>query len=157
VVSGEPAFAASPVLSGVSPRGAQRGTEAVLTFSGARLGDAREALFYSPGFQVTKIEVTNDASVKATVKISPDCGLGEHAVRLRCESGISELRTFWVGALPIVAEVEPNSDFAAPQKIPLNVTVQGVVDYEDVDYYAVELKKGQRLSVEIEAMRLANT
>src|SRR5205807_9773877 len=50
-----------------------------------------------------------------------------------------------------------NSDFNTPQKIPLNVTVEGVVDYEDVDYFAVECKKGQRLSVEIEAMRLANT
>src|SRR5438477_5754241 len=54
-----------------------------------------------------------------------------------------------------IAEKEPNNDFDKPQKIPLNVTVEGVVDAEDVDYYAVELKKGQRLSVEIEGMRLA--
>ena len=57
-----------------------------------------------------------------------------------------ELRTFWVGALPVVEEKEPNSDFATPQKIPLNVTVHGVVDNEDVDYFVVEAKKGQRLS-----------
>src|SRR5205807_4586051 len=75
----------------------------------------------------------------------------------RTESGVSELRTFWVGALPVVAEKEPNSDFASPQKIPRNVTVVGTIDYEDVDYFSVELKKGQRLSVEIEGMRLANT
>ena len=65
-----------------------------------------------------------------------------------------ELRTFWVGALPVVDEKEPNSDFTAPQKIPLNVTVHGVVDNEDVDYFAVECKKGQRLTAEIEGMRL---
>jgi hypothetical protein len=141
----------------VSPRGAQRGTEAVLTLSGARLEDAKEAMFYSPGFSVSKLEVVNGSAVRATVKIAADCKLGEHALRLRTASGISELRTFWVGALPVVQEKEPNSDFATPQKIPLNVTVQGVVDYEDVDYFAVECKKGQRLSVEIEAMRLANT
>ncbi|MFM7149183.1 MAG: PPC domain-containing protein, partial [Gemmataceae bacterium] len=58
---------------------------------------------------------------------------------------------------PTVDEKEPNNEFANPQKIPMNVTVQGVVDSEDVDYFAVEGKKGQRLSVEIEAMRLANT
>ena len=31
-------------------------------------------------------------------------------------------------------EVEPNNDFAAPQAIPMNVTVNGVADNEDVDY-----------------------
>ena len=76
----------------------------------------------------------------------PDCRLGEHAVRVRTATGISELRTFWVGALPVVDEKEPNSEFATPQKIALNVTVHGVVDSEDVDYFAVECKKGQRLS-----------
>src|SRR5207248_3079841 len=67
------------------------------------------------------------------------------------------LRTLWIGALPVVDEKEPNSDFAAPQKIPLNCTVHGVADNEDVDYFAVEAKKGQRISVEIEGMRLGTT
>ena len=40
--------------------------------------------------------------------------------------------------------------------MPLNVTVNGTVDNEDVDYFSVDCKKGQRLSVEIEGMRLAN-
>jgi hypothetical protein len=154
---GESSFAASPVLSGISPRGAQRGTEAVLTFGGARLSDAKEILYYSPGFTTSKLEVVNDGNLKVTVKIAADCKLGEHLMRVRTASGLSEMRTFWVGALPVVQEKEPNSDFATPQKIQLNVTVQGVVDYEDVDYFAVECKKGQRLSVEIEAMRLGNT
>jgi hypothetical protein len=154
---GESAFAAAPSLGGIAPRGAQRGTEAVLSFNGARLADTKEVLFYSPGFSVAKLEVVNDSAVKATVKIAPDCRLGEHAMRLRTASGLSELRTFFVGALPVVQEKEPNSDFATPQKVPLNVTVQGVVDNEDVDYYLVEAKKGQRLTAEVEGMRLANT
>jgi hypothetical protein len=149
--------AASPSLGGISPRGAQRGKEATLLFSGARLSDAREILFCTPGFSVTKLHVVNDGQVKATVKIAADCWLGEHAMRVRTASGLSELRTFWVGALPVIDEKEPNSDFSRPQKIPLNVTIHGVVDYEDVDYFAVECKKGQRLSAEIEGMRLGNT
>jgi hypothetical protein len=149
-----PAFGASPALGGVSPRGAQRGTEVELVLGGARLSDAQEVLFYSPGLQVTKLQVVNDGQVKATVKVAPDCRLGEHALRLRTASGLSELRTFWVGALPVVQEKEPNSDFAAPQPVPLNVTVHGVVDSEDVDYFVVECKKGHRLSAEVEGMRL---
>jgi len=83
--------------------------------------------------------------------------LANTPARLRAASGISELRTFYVGALPQIDEKEPNSDFHAPQKIPLNVTVNGVVDNEDVDYFSFEAKKGQRISAEIEAMRLGHT
>lgn len=110
---------ASPVLGGIAPRGGQRGTEVVLTFSGARLDDAKEVMFYTPGFSVKKLEVVNASQVKATVQVAADCKLGEHAARVRTSSGISELRTFWVGALPVVQEKEPNSDFAAPRRSPL--------------------------------------
>jgi hypothetical protein len=151
------AFAASPALGGIQPRGAQRGTEAVLTFQGARLTDAQEVLVYYPGIAVKKMEMVNDATLKVTVAIAPDCRLGEHAFRVRTATGVSEVRTFWVGALPVIEEVEPNSDFDKPQPIPLNVTVHGIVQSEDVDYFVVECKKGQRLSVEIEAMRLGVT
>jgi hypothetical protein len=47
------------------------------------------------------------------------------------------------------------STLAKPQKLEkLNVTVAGVLENEQVDYYAVECKKGQRLNVEVEGMRL---
>ena len=64
--------------------------------------------------------------------------------------------TFTVGNLPEVAEVEPNTSFEKPQPIPLNVTVSGVVQTEDVDHFVVELKKGDRLTVELEGLRLGN-
>ncbi len=147
-------FAASPALSIIQPRGAQRGTEAVLNFQGGRLVDTQEVLIYSPGITVKKLEVVNDASVKVTVTISPDCRLGEHSFRLRTATGVSDLRTFWIGAFPCVDEIEPNSEFDKPQPIALNTTVHGSIGGEDVDYFVVECKKGQRLSVEVEAQRL---
>ncbi|MEX2288323.1 MAG: PPC domain-containing protein, partial [Planctomycetaceae bacterium] len=149
--------ASSPALGVIMPRGVQRGTESVLTFSGGQLGDAQEIFFYSPGFEVTKIEAKDANNIAATVKVAADCRLGEHVAQVRTKSGISDYRTFYVGALPIVDEKEPNSDFAAPQKIALNVTVHGVIDNEDVDYFVVDAKKGQRIAVEIEAMRLGMT
>jgi hypothetical protein len=126
-------------------------------FNGARLTDAQEILFYSPGFSVSKLEVVNDNQVKATVQIAPDCRLGEHAIRVRTATGISELRTLYVGALPSVEEKEPNSEFTAPQRIGLNVTVTGVADNEDVDYFFFEAKRGQRITAEVEGMRLGTT
>ena len=36
----------------------------------------------------------------------------------------------------------------------MNVTVNGVADNEDVDYFVVEAKKGERISAEVEGLRL---
>jgi hypothetical protein len=146
--------AATPELNLILPRGGQRGTEVVVNFQGARLADIQEVVSYSPGFEFGKIETVNPTHIKVPVKIAVDCALGEHCFRLRGASGISTLRTFWVSALPIVDEVEPNNEFAKPQKIGLNQTVHGVITAEDVDYFGIDAKKGQRISVEIEGMRL---
>ena len=91
------AHAASPTLGAIQPRGAQRGTEAVLTFAGARLSDAQEVLAYYPGIAVKKLEVVNDTTLRVTAAIAPDCRLGEHAFRVRTATGVSEVRTFLVG------------------------------------------------------------
>jgi hypothetical protein len=154
LIAAAPAAAFSPELNQILPRGGQRGTDATLTFTGPRVGDARELVLYRPGISLVKIEPVDANSVRAVVRIAPDCPLGEHPVRLRGPGGTSTLRTFWVGALPSVDEKEPNNEFAKPQPIPLNCTVQGLIAAEDVDYFVVECAKGQRLSVEIEGMRL---
>ena len=65
-------WAASPSLSVILPRGLQRGTTSVLTFNGGQLADAKEILFFSPGFEVTKLEPSAGA-VKATIKVAKDC------------------------------------------------------------------------------------
>jgi hypothetical protein len=73
---------------------------------------------------------------------------------LRTATGVSEIRTFWIGALTNVLETEPNNEPAKAQLIPLNSTVTGTVPSEDVDYFQVRVEQGTRLSAEIEAMRL---
>ncbi len=73
---------------------------------------------------------------------------------MRTRSGVSDYRSFFVGALPNVDETEPNNDFDKPQQINQNVCVAGTLQNEDADYYRVHAKKGQRLSVEIEGIRL---
>lgn len=149
--------AADPQLSVILPRGAQRGTEQTFRFSGARLEDAEEIFFYEPGFEVKEIKPVNGNNIDVTIRIAEDCTPGEHTAQVRTRSGISDYRTFFVGALPVVDEKEPNTDFAAPQPIEQNVTVQGVIENEDVDYFVVEAKKGQRLAVEVEGMRFGQT
>ena len=148
------AEASSPNLSRIYPRGGQRGTEVELRLSGARLEDPEEILFYSPGFELVSLEGKAANQVIAKIKIAPDCQLGEHVFQLRTKSGLSEYDTFWVGALPRIDEKEPNSLFEEPQPVAFETTVVGVVQNEDVDYYIVEAKQGQRITAEIEALRL---
>ncbi|HTI49722.1 MAG TPA: PPC domain-containing protein, partial [Planctomycetaceae bacterium] len=152
-----PASAASPSLGGLSPRGGQRGTDVEVVLSGGQLDDAQEVLFYESGIEVVKLEVVNAGAAKAVFRIAPDCQLGSHRMRVRTATGISDLRPFFVGALPEIAEKEPNNDFAAPQPIPMNVTVNGTAENEDVDYFVVEAKKGDRITVEVEGIRLGIT
>jgi hypothetical protein len=115
--------ATSPQLSNILPTGAQRGTEVELRFSGDRLQDAEEIICYEPGIEVSKPSSASNKVVKAQAKIGADCALGEHHLRLRTASGISELRTFFVGPFPVVDEKEPNNEPAKAQKLSLNTTV----------------------------------
>lgn len=152
-----PAFASAPVLSNIVPRGGQRGTEVDVKFVGQRLEDAQQVMIYQPGIEVVSFTVVNGGEATAKLKIAPECQLGVKHMRIRCASGMSDMRTFRVGALPTVAEKEPNNDFKQPQPVDLNVTVEGIVQSEDVEYFVVEVKQGQRITAEIEGIRLGNT
>jgi hypothetical protein len=151
------ALADSPALGRVMPRGGQRGTEIDVTLTGGQLKDAKEIFFFKPGIEVIKFEAVSDSTVKVRFKIAADAALGEYSLRLRTATGISELRTFNVGPFPSVEEKEPNNKFTEPQKIELNTTVTGTVTAEDVDYFVVDAKKGQRLTAELEGIRLGVT
>jgi hypothetical protein len=167
------AFASSPGLTEVLPRGAQRGDEVEVTLKGSRMSDAQEVFIYQPGITVTDVKAENNGSVKCKFKIDKDARYGEYQVRLRTATGISDLRNFYVGVYPVVKETaelgaaaRPNnpknptppeklaSTFAKPQKIEQNITIAGILENEQADFYSVDCKKGQRLNVEVEAMRL---
>lgn len=151
------AQAVAPSLITVLPAGGQRGSTMEVTLSGDRLGDAQEVFFYNPGITVQKISEAVDKRIQITLAISPDCPLGEHPLRVRTAGGISALRLFYVGPFPSVAEREPNNSAGKAQPLPLNTTLQGTIGPEDIDTYVVEVKKDQRLSVEIEGARLGRT
>jgi hypothetical protein len=156
-LSGGVLSAAQPQITLTDPPGMQRGTEIDLVVRGARLADAQEMMFLSPGLSVKQLKAKDAGAVEVRLAAAADCSLGIHAFRLRTTTGISNLWTFAVGSLPETAETEPNGDFAQPQSIPPGTTVTGVVTREDVDYFVVEAKKGERITAELEGMRLGIT
>ena len=144
----------TPELKSVSPRGIQRGCTQTLILRGVRLSDAQEVFFYDQGITAESIKVINHKELRVDVDVASDCRLGEHILQVRCRKGISDFRTVFVGPYPRGKEKEPNDDCPSAQKIELNSTISGQIKAEDIDYFVVPLKAGQRLSVEVEAMRL---
>ena len=86
-----------PLADGDPARRRPARHELEITLSGARLGDAQEIIYYQPGITTVGLKKLDDNSVRAKIKIAPDCLLGLHDVRVRTATGISELRTFSVG------------------------------------------------------------
>lgn len=148
------AWAVAPSLSEILPRGASRGGVVEVDFHGANLADACDIMFHDEGIKL--VELTADAQkVHAKLEIAPDCRVGTHALRVRTKTGVTNLRLFSVGALTETDENEAaNNDQNSAPVLPLGSTINGQVTNEDADYFAFELNAGDRLSAEVEAMRL---
>jgi len=151
------ALAAYPDFTSTTPRGAQRGSEVKVVLTGARLADFESLVFFSPGFTQKSVDKVENNRVEVTLQVAPETRLGNHLIRVRTRSGLSHGRQFFVGPFPILEEKEPNSEFDAAQAAELNRTLEGVITNEDVDYYKISAKKGQRISLEVEGIRLGYT
>lgn len=150
-------LAAYPDFTSTAPRGAQRGADQKLVITGNRLADFESLIFFSPGFTQKSVDKVEDKRVEVTISVAPDVRLGNHLIRVRTKSGVSHGRQFFVGPFPIVEEKEPNSEFDTAQAIDFNQTLEGVITNEDVDYFKLTAKKGQRISLEVEGIRLGYT
>lgn len=121
--------------------------------------------------------------IRCKFHIAPDCPLGEHPLRVRTKDTLTTVATFWVGPFPIVPEVErggfevsysggvtvvkenskaivsPNDTLETAQPIPINHTVAGEIKVTrelDHDYYKFEVREGERISVELDSVRLCD-
>ena len=161
-----PSLAGTPELARVLPRGAQRGQTVELRLRGRRLEAPQELLLYDEGITVASLEEVipkpgkqgpgEVREVRARIVIAPDCAPGEQRLRLRTASGITELRTFWVGVLPEVEEVEPNGSQEQPQAVELDRTIAGRIRREDTDWFSFQARAGERITAELVAMRLGD-
>jgi hypothetical protein len=145
------------------PRGGARGATVTVEFHGRNLDSPKEILFYTPGIAAANFTPYAQPATGFKVKfqISPTCPLGEHVLRVRTATSLSDAVTFWVGPYPQVPEAETkpgeNDSMAKAQTIAMNTTVEGQIlpgNDVDRDYYRVHARQGQRISVEVEAARL---
>jgi len=163
-----PALAGMPKLTNLLPLAGQRGQEINVTFYGERLHDVSGVLFHTEGISAKEFanhEKDKTKRVVATLVIAPDAPLGEHQVRLVTKTGVSEMISFHVVDRPIINEqrdipikdgkrFKPSTSFDEPQAIELGSIVLGRTEAEDVDYFSVNLNKGQQFTAEVHGMRL---
>ncbi len=148
------AFAGSPRLTHVYPAAGQRGTEIEVLCTGGALIDAKGLLFDGPGLECTGITAPEAGKFKAKIKIAADVKLGEHSFRVITASGVSDLRLFYVTPFPLVEKVKDKDHPDAALVVALGTTAYGHTPGESQDRFEVELKKGQRLGVEVIGARL---
>ncbi len=154
ILSASFVLAAEPDVKSINPPGASRGAEIDVTFNGDRLEDGQGLLLYGPGITVKKVHDAKERGKRMTLAIAPDCPLGIHPMRLRTASGVSQMLLFSVGSMAEMPEKEPNNTPETAQRVELDMTITGTNQAEEVDVYVVEARKGERLTAEIEGMRL---
>lgn len=152
----------------VRPRIGQRGTTVEIVIQGKFLAEPKELVFYKPGIRTVSLETLPNLThpiglahggrieeqVKAVLEIDSNCEPGEHPFRLRTATGLSLLTTFHVSPFPVIEETQqPNNSIETAQSIPINTTVLGKVD---TDVYRLETAPGERISVEVDCVRIAD-
>ena len=145
------------------PRGGARGASVLVEFHGIFLENPKQILFYEPGITATDFQPYAKPAdgFKVRFQIAKDCPLGEHVLRVRTATTLSDAVTFWVSPFPTFYESESKiGENDSPEKarnVPMNSTVEGQIlpgPEMDKDFYRIQARQGQRISVEVEAARL---
>jgi hypothetical protein len=148
------AQAYKPEIVSTTPRGMQRGTTQKVILNGTRVKDGRQLLLDREGINVKSVKPIDDKKVELELEVPAETAPGLYPIRLVAETGLSNVILFGVGTMPNVDEKEPNSEFSTPQEIENNVTIEGAVAREDEDYFVVNLQQGERLTAELEGVRI---
>lgn len=136
------------------PTGASRGQHIKVTCYGRYLKDTHSVVWLRKGIEVEKIEATGDDRVTLHLHVPDDCELGAYLFHLHTKRGLTRAKAFRVGPLQSILERRDHGTKATAQRIGLNMTVDGRILAEEVDWYAFEADQGQVVRAEVEAVRL---
>ena len=94
-------------------------------------------------------------SIRISVTIAPDAELGERDLRVVGPSGLSNRYRFFVGDLPEINEVEPNSEKSQAQRIEsLPILINGQIMEANRDFFRFSAKAGQTIVCDVFARRI---
>ncbi|MFM8579638.1 MAG: PPC domain-containing protein, partial [Planctomycetaceae bacterium] len=167
-------------IDAVRPRLVGRGRASEIVINGWR-NEATDVLFYPQAtfapwtaadqgsrgaVGIRCVGTTFDAAkdrLVCTLEVAPDCRPGEHPFRVVTAAGLSSMGTVYVSPFPVIdeAEANPNTNDSTDTalRVEKNVTVYGNLHNGaggDVDCFRVAGKAGERLSVEVDMVKMGD-
>lgn len=144
-------LAAPPNIEFLSPPGGARGSTVHLGVASATYPWPMQAWSNRPDLEIKPSEMKD----KLAITIPAECPPGLAWFRFYNAEGSSKLRPFIIGTLPQVVEDERNDRLDKAQVLPSSsVVVHGAHQANnDVDVYAVPLKAGQTVVLDLDAAR----
>ncbi len=137
-------------LDRIQPLGLSAGASVEVEILGRDLEEVQTLRFDHPGLSA---EFLKPGRFKVSTK--SDLSAGTYEVRLTGKYGVSNPRLLAVTrGLADVAEAEPNNETTTAQVVALNSAVNGSSDGNGQDVFKVPLKKGQRVTIDCQAMKL---
>ncbi len=146
-------FAAPPSVESISPPVGQRGSQFTLTLQGANLSNVHSVAFYTPHLNCEAIEPKSEYEIELLVNADRACPLENIPFRLLGNDGYSEMHTVRITPFPVSVaplRAEQRGLFLEHS----NITVCNVAKSKAIDRYQVNLSAGQRLTAEVECIRL---
>ena len=133
--------------------GGQAGSTVEITITSQHAENATELLFSHSSLTATPKLDEKGIPIPDTylVAISADCPLGIHEARLMTRLGISSSRAFNVGTVPEKTRQTPNTSLETAMPLEMGSICNAAMTKQSVDYYAIQLKKGQRIVVDCAA------
>lgn len=148
------ATSAAQEVRSLQPTGGTRGQRVKVVCYGTFLKDVRSVVWHREGIEVEKIQAGRADRVTLHLNIPEACALGQYTFTLHTARGLTKPQAFRVGHLPSIRERQNHGTREQAQRIALNLTVDGRILTEEVDWYAFEAEAGEIVRAEVEAVRL---
>ena len=155
----------------VIPRCGQQGTIVDVEIWGVSLHNPREIIFYKPGIRAFDFKLAEeqpsrrslyhggfwDMAISCKFEIDADCPPGQYPFRLLSDHELTHIGTFHVSPFRTIRETsESKNTIDTAMPVSVNTTINGLLDHKSPDIYRVNAKAGQRLSIELQSVQIAD-
>jgi hypothetical protein len=154
------AIAEDPSIARLLPGAVRPGETTALAVHGDHLTGASRLWTSFPALVATAPgDVQQGNPEKQTtylLDVPADAPLGVAAVRIATPEGASNLKLLLVDDLASVVESGENHERASAQSVTAPVAIDGLCESEQSDWFRLEGRAGQRLSLEVVAVRIGS-
>lgn len=145
-------------LRAAYPLGGQRGRSVPVSLIGKHLDAPSAVRVEGRGITVRGVTGVSSTEVRAELDIAPEAPLGPCSLRVVGKYGITDPVPFVIGRLPETLELDHNDSAGVAQALTPPIVVNGRFNpQEDLDFFRVSARAGERLLLAVESYVLDAT